>query len=153
MEKLFKHFFEAAAFVLEKELKVELKQESPIKEGGNFVTDDVAVIVGVLGDCKGQLFLEMSSDTAKNVAQKMLNDVSFEKLDVILSGIAELGNVVSGKACSLLEAYGTSVKIAPPTVMFGKNVVVSTLETARYKVTYSSSLGDFIIRVGLKCGE
>ncbi|HAR62940.1 MAG: hypothetical protein DKM50_04075 [Candidatus Margulisiibacteriota bacterium] len=154
MEDYIDPFVLAASTVLKEELKMSLFKHKVEKETGNFQTEEISVIIGMQGELEGQVFLELSFDTANRVVQRIMNEVALlngkELERIILSGIAELGNIIAGRATILLEAVGKKSTLSPPTIIYKKSVVVSTLDINRYKIVLSSEIGQFTLRVGLK---
>lgn len=57
------------------------------------------------------------------------------ELDLLAtSGIAELGNVLTGRATIKLSEIGLQTDISPPTVIVGAGITVSTLDFPRLVV-------------------
>jgi chemotaxis protein CheX len=154
MEELVKHYSNATAEIFKEELNVEVKPPVPIKESGNFVTEAVAVAFGILGEWEGQIFFDLNEKTANTIIDRILKENIAGDQTVMLSGIAELANIISGRACTLLEKHNDiKTKVSPPIVMYGKNVIVSTLEIIRYKFIFKTGIGNMVLRVGLRPGD
>ncbi len=66
------------------------------------------------------------------------------------SGVAELGNVISGQATIRLSKAGYSANISPPTLIHGKGVTISTLDFARVVVPLSTEVGDVAVHLALR---
>lgn len=143
-------FLAAAYHVLEQEIKAEIKkgdiaiQESPLK------SEEVTVLVGVTGEVQGVVMYCMSERTAKNFASAMMGEVMpvFDKL--VESAIAEMGNVITGSASGMLEQSGYSCTIAPPSVISGRGLMISTLAIKRLVIPVLTPLGDLTIHVALQ---
>lgn len=143
-------FLAAAYHVLEKEIQTEVRkgdisiQESPLK------SDEVTVLVGVTGDIQGVVMYCMSERTAKNFASTMMGEVMpvFDKL--VESAIAEIGNVITGVASGMLERAGYNSTIAPPSVISGRGLMISTLAIKRLVIPVESDLGTLTIHVALQ---
>lgn len=143
-------FLAAAYHVLEKEIQTEVRkgdisiQESPLK------SDEVTVLVGVTGDVQGVVMYCMSERTAKNFASAMMGEVMpvFDKL--VESAIAEIGNVITGVASGMLERAGYNSTIAPPSVISGRGLMISTLAIKRLVIPVETDLGTLTIHVALQ---
>jgi chemotaxis protein CheX len=92
-----------------------------------FTSQQCNVITGVTGRIEGQVIYGMSLLTADKVASTMLGQPirTFDQLAA--SAIAELGNMITGNAMSLLSEAGYVCDITPPTIVRGSNVKISTL--------------------------
>jgi chemotaxis protein CheX len=93
-----------------------------------FTTQQVSIVCGIIGDVQGQVIYGMSVMAADKVASIMLgrNVVTFDQLAA--SAIAEMGNMISGHAATMLAREGYRVEITPPTIIRGKDVKISTLD-------------------------
>ncbi len=93
-----------------------------------FTTQQVNVVCGITGNIEGLVIYGMSMVTADRLASKMIGQpiVTFDQLAA--SAIAELGNMISGNAASVLATQGFSVDITPPTIIRGSNVKITTLD-------------------------
>jgi chemotaxis protein CheX len=66
------------------------------------------------------------------------------------SGIAELGNVITGRATIKLEEAGYKSMISPPTMIAGRGVKISTLDFSRIVVPLKTNQGDIMIHLALR---
>jgi chemotaxis protein CheX len=66
------------------------------------------------------------------------------------SGIAELGNVVSGRATIKFSQAGYQSNISTPTVISGKGIQISTLDFPRIVVPLKTELGDLTVHLALR---
>ncbi len=77
----------------------------------------LSVLIGLVGDIKGRLILDTSTDVIDTIGQAMFG-MSIEG-EMIESFTGELGNMIAGNLCTHLEQGGLSLDISPPTVMTG----------------------------------
>jgi chemotaxis protein CheX len=93
-----------------------------------FTTQQINIVCGITGPVEGLVIYGMSMVTADKIASRMIGAqvVTFDQLAA--SAIAELGNMVSGTAMSLLAQQGLCCEITPPTIIRGTNVRITTLE-------------------------
>lgn len=116
-----------------------------------FTTQQVNIVCGITGDIEGQVIYGMSIIAADKVASKMLCApvVTFDQLAA--SAIAELGNMISGNAATLLAGQGYHCDITPPTIVKGSNVKISTLDIPALVIPMRiADIGDFEINVSLQ---
>jgi len=146
-------FIKAAFRVLESELGTQVER-SPVELRRSAVTTkDVTVALGVTGEVRGAVLYEFSEQTAKSIVSSLLGQpvVIFDELAE--SAIAEIGNVITGLATAGLEDSGYSCKIAPPTVISGRGVLISTLDFHRLVVTLKTQHGEIDVNVALKAAN
>ncbi|MGI6113356.1 MAG: chemotaxis protein CheX [Mahellales bacterium] len=91
-----------------------------------FSAEHIIVIIGVTGDIRGQVQLNMSRDTARAVVSNMMGGMDVVDLnDMAKSALGELGNMIMGNTCTLLAGRGIKIDITPPTVLSGDGMEVS----------------------------
>ncbi len=93
-----------------------------------FTSQQCNVLTGVTGRVHGQVIYGMSLTTADKVASVMMGQPvpTFDQLAA--SAIAELGNMITGNASTLLAEAGYICDITPPTIVRGTNLNMSTLD-------------------------
>ena len=69
-------------------------------------TDDVTVLINLVGQIQGVVLYELSESTALGFVSRMMGQKFNEFDNLAQSGIAELGNVISGKATVELSKAG-----------------------------------------------
>src|SRR5262245_48962981 len=115
-------FLRGACQVLEQEFGTAVRRGQLHVASGNCTTQDLTVIIGITGQLTGLAIFGMNDATALAVVGHMLGMPVLELDDLALSGIAELGNVMSGRAATLLTESGYYVDIAPPVLLVGAGV-------------------------------
>lgn len=132
--KFLNPFVEAAYEVLQLEANFQTKRGELHIEKNIYITDDVTVILSLVGEVEGMVFFSMSEQTAVGLASKILGE-AFEEFDSLAqSGIAELGNVITGRASVKLSKSGFHANISPPTLLLGNGAKISTLDVPRIMV-------------------
>lgn len=94
--------------------------------------NEVNIIIGLVGDIKGNVVLSMQEKTAMNIASKMMGGMPVNEFDLMpKSALCELTNMVSGRSVSELEKIGVLTNITPPTLVHGHNLIslISQVET------------------------
>lgn len=151
--KFLNPFIEAAFEVLKAEAGITPQRGSLGLEQNEYKTDDITVILALVGAVEGTVYYGMSNDTAMILVSKMIgeNITTFDSL--AQSGIAELGNVITGRASVKLSAAGYEATISPPTLLLGKGATISTLDFARIVVPVILDGGRLDIHLALREGK
>jgi chemotaxis protein CheX len=116
-----------------------------------FTTQQINIVCGLTGSVEGLVIYGMSMITADKMAGKMIGQpvVTFDQLAA--SAIAELGNMISGNAASLLATAGYACDITPPTIIRGTNVRISTIDIPALTIPLNiPDVGSFEINVSLQ---
>lgn len=87
-------------------------------------TFDVVINFGITGGLKGKVVYAMSTEASLKLASAMAMGMQFQSLDdqIARSAIAELGNMITGNAMTLLSMMDKRADISPPTLVTGKNL-------------------------------
>lgn len=148
--KFLNPFVDAAAEVLKAEAKVNMEKGNLTLQKSALTTDEVTVLINLVGQVQGVVLFGLSEQLGKKLVSKMM-DQEFESFDSLAqSGVAELGNVISGRATVLLSDAGFQSTISPPTMITGKGVQISTLDFPRIVVPLSCEFGDMVIHLALR---
>ncbi len=143
-------FVDSACEILRLELQEQISRGDLHLENGLYVTDDVTVILSLIGSIQGTVFYGMSKNTAIKVASALMG-ATFDQLDrLVQSGIAELGNVITGRASMKLAEAGYEADISTPSLIMGKGATISTLDQPRLIVPLITRLGDVAIHLSLQ---
>jgi len=145
-------FIDAAYEIFEVEMGSKLEKGPLSVHASSQTSQEINVLVGVTGKVRGQVIYGMSEKTAKKIASKMMGQQAplFDAL--AQSAISELGNMITGTASAKLEQAGYPSALTPPTMIRGKSVLISTLDTQRLCLVMTSGLGDMEISVALREG-
>jgi chemotaxis protein CheX len=104
----------------------------------------------VAGEVAGMVMFAMTAKTAQGMVSKMLGQ-DFPEFDALAqSGIAEIGNVITGRAAVLLSEAGYPSDLAPPMLLIGKNTMISTLDVQRLVIPMETEFGSIEVQVALK---
>jgi chemotaxis protein CheX len=69
---------------------------------------------------------------------------------LVQSGVAELGNVISGRATIRFSEAGYNSNISTPTVLIGSGIQISTLDFPRIVVPLNTEFGCFTVHLALR---
>jgi chemotaxis protein CheX len=143
-------FLQAASDVLESELGSAPQRGSIGLQRSAYTSDDVTAVVAVTGDVAGMVLFAMGETTARSLVSKMMGQ-EFPELDALgQSGIAEIGNVITGRAAVLLSEAGFPSDLAPPMLLIGRGTMISTLDVQRLVIPLETEFGKIEIQVALK---
>lgn len=144
-------FVSSALQVLETECRAKAQKGQVSIQESPLASDDLTVLIGVTGRVQGLVLYNMSEKTAKAIVSAMSGEPVpvFDKMTE--SGIAELGNVITGIASGELETAGFPCTIAPPSVISGRGVMISTLSIKRLVIPLEmEGIGSVQIHVALR---
>jgi chemotaxis protein CheX len=150
--KFLNPFLEAIYEVLKTETGIEAKKGELQLDKGPYTTDDITVIIALVGSVEGMVFYSLTERTSIGLVSKMMGEELSEFDSLAQSGIAELGNVITGRASVKLSLAGYEATISPPTLIIGKGSQISTLDFPRLVVPLSSTLGTITVHIALREG-
>jgi chemotaxis protein CheX len=150
--KFLNPFVSAAHEILSFEMHEQVERGELRLENGLYTTDDVTVILSLVGAVTGTVLFSMSGDSAMQLASVLMGEM-FVVLDKLAqSGIAELGNVITGRASMKFAEAGFEANISTPSLILGKGATISTLEYPRLIVPLKTSKGLITIHLALREG-
>lgn len=79
---------------------------------------ELSVLIALLGDVRGRLIIDTNEGTVSKIGEAMFG-MKIEG-EMIESFTGELGNMVAGNLCTLLEKDSLTLDISPPTVLTGE---------------------------------
>ncbi len=114
-----------------------------------------SAVMGIIGKYGGRMILDVSGDTAYDIACYLYKQENLEK-EQIVNAIAEIANIIAGNACSLInktnDLYG--FRVAPPTVVYGEAIRISKAELDTVSsVVAETSFGEVYMNVGFSRSE
>lgn len=148
--KFLNPFLIAASEVLEKETGAVVARGNLSLEHGSIITDDVAALINLIGQVQGTVIYSMSYATARNLVTQMMGQECTTFDEMAQSGIAELGNVITGAASTRLGAAGFQSNISVPMLIIGQGAQLSTLAIDRLVVSLSTQFGDIRVDLALR---
>lgn len=143
-------FVSAAYQVLQTETGTEITKGKVTVQDSPLVSDEVTVLIGVVGKVQGLVLYGMSDATARGLVSVMTGEPVPVFDAMAESAVAELGNVITGLASGELEQAGYPCKIAPPSVVVGKGTSISTLSIQRLVIPLETSQGEILLHVALR---
>jgi len=143
-------FIVSTAEVLEMEVRSHVSRGQVALKKGLFVSDDVTVLISLVGQVQGTVLYHMSYDTAKGLVSAILGQRFTQFDELAQSGIAELANVITGLASTKLASAGFASIISVPMLIIGKGSRISTLNLDRVCVPLMSEVGEIGIDIALR---
>ncbi len=143
-------FVSAAAYVLKHELNADVERGELSVAETDYTTKEITVLIGITGDLEGTVLFGTNEEMAMNIVYELTGERKVFYDDTSESAIAELGNVISGRATVLFEQQGIMCNISPPTVITGRGTIISSVNMKRLIVPLRTPLGDMDIAISLR---
>ena len=150
--KFLNPFVDAAYEVLRAETNIEMVRGPLHLDKEPYRSNDVTVIISLVGFVEGNVFYSMDERTATNLASHIMGEAFDGLSSLAQSGIAELGNVITGRASVKLATAGYESTISPPTLLLGNGAIISSLDYTRLVVPLMGSCGEIVIHLALREG-
>jgi len=144
-------FLEGTIEVLKTMAFIEPRPGKPYLKTGNNAQGDITGIIGLTGEVKGSLALTFTEKCILKIVSNMLGE-DLKKIDhEIKDAVGEITNMISGVARKKLEALGTTVTAAIPTVVSGKgHSITHVLGGPSLIIPFETDSGSFVVDVCMK---
>ncbi len=146
-------FLEGAYEVLLAEANVRITRGGLNLVKEPYVTDDVTVMLSMVGAVEGTVFYSLPETLALALVSNMLGEKVETMTSLAQSGVAELGNVITGRASVKLAQAGYESQISPPTLLLGRGSTLSTLDMSRLIVPMASEHGTLTVHLAIREGR
>jgi chemotaxis protein CheX len=151
--KFLNPFLEAAYEVLLAEANVRTNRGQLGLNKDPYITDDVTVMLSLVGGVEGTVFYSLANRLALTLIGNMLGEKLETVTSLAQSGLAELGNVITGRASVKLAQAGYESQISPPTLLLGRGSTLSTLDMPRLVVSLTSDDGPLTVHLAIREGR
>ena len=148
--KLLNPFIQAAVEVLKAEIGATVSRKDLSLQKSSLTSDDITVLINLVGDVYGVVMYGMPLSTGLNMVSQIMGQKFDELNSLAQSGVAELGNVISGQATIRFSEAGYQSNISTPTVLIGNGIEISTLDFHRIVVPLETQFGDFTVHLALR---
>jgi chemotaxis protein CheX len=92
-------------------------------KGKDLKSSGVVIIVGIVGEIRGNVVYTMDFESAKKIASTMMMGMPVSELDDIAkSALSELTNMLTANAATNFSNLGISIDISTPTLLHGDNI-------------------------------
>ncbi|AVK48193.1 hypothetical protein AXY43_09215 [Clostridium sp. MF28] len=124
------------------------------KENSDITSFGITSIISFAGTCKGRLLLDMESSLALQITKNIIGEeFKNPRDDMVLASIGELNNIISGSAVTAINnTFKTSLRLSPPIVFIGKDVVISIPKIESISKTYITEYGEIKINIAVEGG-
>lgn len=99
-------------------IPVNFKVLSPSLTTQPYEQKELSVLISLIGDLRGRLIIDTNEETISHIGEAMFG-MKIESA-MIESFTGELGNMVAGNLCTVLEKNSLTLDISPPTVLTGE---------------------------------
>jgi chemotaxis protein CheX len=148
-------FVEAAVSILETVLSIPITRGEIFLKAKSQPVLGVSAIVGLAGDVEGRVLIDMSEETAMEIASIMNDEKITELSELAKATITEVANMIVAQAVTKLSDLGFKFDLTPPTIFTGRQMQISDFEVEALIVPIETKLGKLEINVALreKAGE
>jgi chemotaxis protein CheX len=143
-------FVEASARVLGQECGQTVQKGKVYRVQSPQTSAQISALIAVTGGVTGLVVYSMSRATALGLASKMMGEALDDLDEIGQSAIAELANVITGQAGSMLESQGFSSDMSPPVLLVGSGSSIATFNLTRLVVPLVMEAGDFNVDLAIK---
>ena len=153
-------FIFSAIKVFREMLDLEVSKKKIYVEKGKTSIGGVGIILDITGDNKIRVVCELSKDVTirfstlmieHSIVENFLKGQNKQDLKLLLeSAIAELGNIITGNAITILNDKGIGCSISPPKIFMGKGIKLIPSDFYTIVIELISNYGDFIINLAIK---
>lgn len=145
-----KPFVDTTLKILDKVIRCDIARGSASLVKSHEMTEDIAIIVRLRGDCDGSIVLNMAADTALRVCNEMFGEY-FETLTPTgMDAIAELANMIAGNAVSAFNDMGFDFTVSPPLVVTKNHKTEKTPEMEAFQIPLFTEYGEIIMDLAMR---
>ena len=118
------------------------------------VSRGISIIIGIIGKFSGRMLIDLSQDTAKNLAKALFKREP-KNNDELLAVLGEFSNIICGNACSILNRKNKllGLRVAPPSILYGESLHISAPNFSTNTVITETNFGEILLNAGFKRGE
>ena len=143
-------FIQAAVEVLTAEVHAQITRGEISLQKSSLTSDDITVLINLVGDVHGVVMYGMPTGTCLNLVSEIMGQRFTEMSSLAQSGVAELGNVITGQATIRFSEAGYRSNLSTPMVLNGNGIEVSTLDFPRIVVPLETQFGPMTVHLALR---
>jgi len=121
-------FLSAARDIISQCLYKEPTFEKPFVKTVPFDSRDLLIIIGITGEMKGKVMINISKSSCVNIASTMMGGMKMEFDELSKSAAGELCNMIVGTTAMIFEKENIRINITSPTIIEGAQLKVSLKE-------------------------
>jgi len=116
-----------------------------------FVSKGMTVIIGIIGKYSGRLLIDLTMETALNLASTMMKKIPRNN-DEMTAVLGEFTNIVAGNACSMLNRKNKALglRVAPPSILRGDSMLISHPNFSTITAIADTNYGEILLNMGFK---
>jgi chemotaxis protein CheX len=120
------------------------------ERGRSLETHGIIVILGLIGDARGNVIYSLTEECANGIASVMLMGMELVSFDEMAqSAISELTNMLTANASTELAGLGMNIDISTPTLLTGKfSTTVSSEKVVTIEMTVNGQPFEVNIAIG-----
>lgn len=123
-------------------------------EKSDLILYGVASVITFVGKIKGRFTIDFEPGLAKVIIEYLMDEEKPNIQDRLMLGcISEINNIIAGDANTLLNnRYGLGLRLAPPIVFSGKNIVLAASKLESVTASFKTAYGSFKLNVAFEGG-
>lgn len=115
-------------------LPLPVKAMSPALVRGSYEQKEISVLIGLVGDVSGKIIIDTKVNKIDEIGQAMFG-MAIEG-EMLKSFGGELGNMIAGNLCTILEKEGIQLDISTPTVVLGETSITGFSQAFKLPVAF-----------------
>jgi chemotaxis protein CheX len=143
-------FVESAFSIIKEVLHSDVQRKELYLKKTSQPVMGVAAIVGLAGDVEGRVLIDMSNETAIEIASIMNGEKLSDLDELVKATITELANMVTASAVTKLHDLGFKFDLTPPSIITGQNMRVTDMNVEALIVPLSTPQGLIEINVAIR---
>ncbi|MBN2419694.1 MAG: chemotaxis protein CheX [Deltaproteobacteria bacterium] len=146
--KLINPFLESTLHVLHTIANIKAEKGKPYLKKDNIARGDVSGIIGLAGDMNGIISVSFTEKCILHIVTGMFGEEVKEINEEIGDAVGEIANMISGQARQKLESQGTNLQAAIPSVVMGKDHIITHLtKQPIIALPFSTAGGEFTVEI------
>ncbi len=149
-------FIKATGEVFEQVCQLQLRKAGlKLHETGEKFKVEVATILGIAGELRGQMVVVLTEPVACKFASSLLMGTPVDSYNEMAeSGVCEMANMIAGKAAQFLHTIGYTIDISVPSIVRGKDVEISFFpRTPVFVLNFDSDWGNIQLVVRIEVSK
>jgi chemotaxis protein CheX len=144
-------FISNAVSVIEQLANIKFEKTDLTVKDDTTPSNEISIIIGITGFIEGQVVYSLKEHTAQRIAQAVKpNEKVTVDSEFIESSIAEISNIITGRATIDLSGDDKILFITPPSVVIGKDYTINFLKLKTISVNLGSRFGTMEINIAIK---
>lgn len=120
-------FLQSTITIFQSVINTALNLGKPAIANLQFSDETFIIQIGVTGNIRGQMFLVLAEENAKEIASRMMGGMPVDSLDDIsTSALNELCNMIMGNTATIFSTQDILVDITPPISLFGSKLKIQS---------------------------